>query len=67
MRTQGAAPLIEWGALILFATLAQAAVLGAALILAPLGAMPRGRTAGRPRLRIALYFGFIREFRGKRL
>ena len=67
LRTQGAAPLIEWGALILFATLAQAAVLGAVLILAPLGAMPRGRTAGRPQLRIALYFGFIREFRGKRL
>ena len=56
LRTQGAAPLIEWGTLIVFATLVQAAVLGAVLIVAPLGALPRGRTPGRPRLRIALYF-----------
>ena len=56
LRTQGAAPLIEWGTLIVFATLVQAAVLGAALIVAPLGVLPRDRTPGRPRLRIALYF-----------
>ena len=56
LRTQGAAPLIEWGALILFATLAQAVVLGAALILAPLRALRGGRSGAGPRLRIALYF-----------
>ena len=56
LRTQGAAPLIEWGVLILFATLVQAVVLGAVLILVPLRALPGGRNGAPPRLRIALYF-----------
>ena len=56
LRTQGAASLIEWGTLILFATLVQAVVLGVVLILVPLRALPGGRNDGAPRLRIALYF-----------
>ena len=57
LRAQGAAPFIEWGTLILFATLAQAVVLGTVLVLAPVRALATGR--GGPRLRIALYFIFL--------
>ena len=56
LRAQGAMPLIEWGYLILSATLVQAALLSAALILVPLGALRRraGRRGGRAR--VAAYF-----------
>ncbi len=56
LRAQGGAALVEWGYLILFATLVQAGLLSAALILLPLG-MRRRRTALFPsRWRIVVYF-----------
>ncbi|MFQ6017177.1 MAG: hypothetical protein ACE5KF_03190 [Kiloniellaceae bacterium] len=56
LRRQGAMPLIEWGYLVLFATLLQAALLSAVLILLPLGALRRHTAASRGRLRVAVYF-----------
>ena len=59
LRAQGGAALLEWGYLVLIATLLQAALLGAALILLPLAAagMGAGTRLPRPgRGRIAAYF-----------
>jgi hypothetical protein len=54
---QGAMPLIEWGTLILLATLIQALVVSALLILAPLAVWHRRRGApARGRARVAAYF-----------
>ncbi|MCH9012183.1 MAG: SAM-dependent methyltransferase [Proteobacteria bacterium] len=54
---QGAMPLIAWGHLILLATLVQALVLSALLILAPLAVWHRRRGApARGRARVAAYF-----------
>lgn len=55
LRRQGAMPLIEWGPLVLLATLLQAAVLSAALILLPLAVWRRG-PAPRGRAVVAGYF-----------
>jgi hypothetical protein len=54
---RGAMPLIEWGTLILLATLVQALVVSALLILAPLVVWHRRRaTPARGRARVAAYF-----------
>ena len=55
LRGRGGNALIEWGYLILAATLAQAAAASLLLILAPLGALPRARRGGEG-ARAALYF-----------
>ena len=57
LRARGGAAMLDWGYLILFATLVQAAVLSLVLILLPLWVRGR-RLGGRaaPRARIALYF-----------
>jgi spermidine synthase len=53
---RGAMPLIEWGYLILLATLAQAAVVSVVLILLPLLVWRRRRVEARGRARVFLYF-----------
>jgi SAM-dependent methyltransferase len=56
LRTQGGAALIEWGYLILFATLVQAAALSVGLILLPLALRRRTAPPTPERWRIAAYF-----------
>jgi SAM-dependent methyltransferase len=56
LRTQGGAALIEWGYLILFATLVQAAVLSVVLILLPLAWRRRSARPSPSRWRVAGYF-----------
>ena len=56
LRRQGTAALIEWGYLILIATLAQAVVLGALLILAPLLVLAKGRQGAPNPGPAAVYF-----------
>jgi SAM-dependent methyltransferase len=56
LRARGGVALLEWGYPILFATLAQAAVLSALLILLPLRFLPRGGEAKAARWRILIYF-----------
>jgi hypothetical protein len=53
---QGAMPLIEWGYLILLATLVQAALVSVVLILLPLLVWRRGEVPTRGRARILVYF-----------
>ena len=55
MRKRGGAGLVEWGYLVLVATLVQAAVAGALLILLPLGFVTRTWPAGTGR-RMGSYF-----------
>ncbi len=55
MRKQGAAGMVEWGYLVLVATLGQAALLGGLLILLPLALSRRGRPATGT-LRLTAYF-----------
>ena len=55
LRLGGGVPLIEWGTIILAATLVQAALASLVLVLAPLGVLKRA--AGGPSLaRVAVYF-----------
>ncbi|MDX1540963.1 MAG: hypothetical protein R3349_06120, partial [Geminicoccaceae bacterium] len=56
LRTQGAASMLDWGYLILFATLVQAAVLSVLLILLPLWVRRTRFGGGAPRARIGFYF-----------
>lgn len=56
LRGRGGLPLIEWGYLILFATLVQAVVLSFALILFPLKFMPSGQGRVRYKIRVGGYF-----------
>jgi SAM-dependent methyltransferase len=57
LRTRSGAALIEWGYTILFATLLQAALLSALLILLPLWLRRRVRAVGSPdRWRVLAYF-----------
>jgi hypothetical protein len=55
LRKRGGAGLVEWGYLVLLATLVQAVVAGALLILLPLGFVPRTWPAGTGR-RMGSYF-----------
>jgi spermidine synthase len=55
-RALGGAALLDWGYLILWATLIQALALGVVLILAPLAFSARGRGPRADRGRYALYF-----------
>ncbi|HYQ99616.1 MAG TPA: SAM-dependent methyltransferase [Casimicrobiaceae bacterium] len=64
LKDRGGLPLLDWGYPVLIATLAQAAVVGAILILLPLAFARRGGTGGASvggpsRSRVALYFGAI--------
>ena len=54
MRGGSGLPLVEWGYLILLATLVQALVAGLVLVLLPLTALARGRPGGRSR--VFVYF-----------
>jgi spermidine synthase len=56
LRFQGGAPLLEWGGIIVSATVAQALVLGLLLILLPLRLGAYRRKARRTKWRIADYF-----------
>ncbi|MDX1711559.1 MAG: SAM-dependent methyltransferase, partial [Rhodovibrionaceae bacterium] len=56
LRTRGGMPLIEWGYIVLLATLVQAAVLSCLLILAPLAALGGGTHAKGARGAVTLYF-----------
>jgi hypothetical protein len=56
---QSGSGLLDWGYLILFATLVQAALLSLVLILLPLWLGLRTRTAYASRWRVAAYFGAI--------
>jgi len=56
LSTQGGAAMLDWGYLILAATLIQAAILSAVLILLPLWLRRRGLGSAVPRLRFGLYF-----------
>ena len=56
LRAEGAMPIIGWGYLVLLATLAQAAVLGAVLVLLPLRVLRKRGASGRGSGRVALYF-----------
>jgi spermidine synthase len=56
LRGRGGMPLVEWGTLVLLATLLQAGVAGLALILLPLRALPRAGGPARLRGRVAVYF-----------
>lgn len=56
LRTQGGAAMLDWGYLILAATLVQAAILSAVLILLPLWLRRRALGRAVPRLRFGLYF-----------
>ncbi len=53
---QGTMPLIEWGYLVLFATLVQAVAVSVVLILLPLAVWRRRGPRGRGRIRVAVYF-----------
>ncbi len=60
LRAQGGLPLVEWGFVILAATLVQGAVAAVALILLPLLALRAGRNAeAPPRWRVALFFASL--------
>ena len=56
LRGRGGLPLVEWGYLVLIATLLQAAVAGGVLILFPLRWLPRGLPSGGTKGRVAIYF-----------
>ena len=56
LRGKGGAPLLEWGYLIVVATLVQAALLSVVLILLPLWSLKRSPGFQRGKMRIALYF-----------
>ena len=56
MRGGGGLPLVEWGYLILLATLVQAVVAGTVLILVPLAALRRQSGPGRRRGAVMVYF-----------
>jgi spermidine synthase len=56
LRTQGGAAMLDWGYLILFGTLVQAAALSLVLILLPLWVRRRRFGGEAPRVRIAFYF-----------
>ncbi|MDK1389971.1 SAM-dependent methyltransferase, partial [Sinorhizobium sp. 8-89] len=56
LRTQGGAAMLDWGYLILVATLVQTAILSAVLILLPLWLGRRAIGSAVPRLRFGLYF-----------
>lgn len=56
LRSQGSAALLDWGYLILFATLVQAAIMSLVLIMLPLWLRRRRFGGSLPRLRYALYF-----------
>ncbi|MCA1440433.1 SAM-dependent methyltransferase [Ensifer sp. IC4062] len=56
LRTQGGAAMLDWGYLILVATLVQAAILSVVLILLPLWLRRRAIGRAVPRLRFGLYF-----------
>ena len=56
LRAQGGAALLDWGYLILFATLLQACVLSVALILLPLWIWRGAPAPGRDRRRVFAYF-----------
>lgn len=56
LRTQGGAAMLDWGYLILAATLVQAAIISAVLILLPLWLRRRALGSAVPRLRFGLYF-----------
>ena len=56
LRAQGGAALLDWGYLILFATLLQAGMLSVVLILLPLWIWRRAPAPGRDRWRIFAYF-----------
>jgi spermidine synthase len=58
-RTLGAAALLDWGYVILAATLAQATVLSLVLILTPLWFARRGPGTSADRWRVAVYFTAI--------
>lgn len=55
-RALGGAALLDWGHLVLAATLAQAALLGLGLILLPLGFLRPGARRAGARWRVAVYF-----------
>jgi spermidine synthase len=55
LRNRGGASMVEWGYLVLVATLMQAVILGAALILLPLVISRRGRSSAGT-MRMAAYF-----------
>ena len=64
LRAQGGLPLVEWGFVILVATLVQGAIAAALLILLPLLALRRRRTPGAPtqapaRWRVVLFFASL--------
>jgi hypothetical protein len=62
LRAQGGLPLVEWGFVILVATLVQGAVAAAVLILLPLLALRRPRTAdphAPARWRVVLFFASL--------
>ena len=62
LRAQGGLPLVEWGFVILVATLVQGAIAAALLILLPLLALrtPRGAAAAEPaRWRVAVFFASL--------
>ena len=60
LRAQGGLPLIEWGFVILVATLVQGAVAAALLILLPLLALRGASPAGAPaRWRVAVFFASL--------
>ena len=55
----GRATLIEWGYVVLWATLAQAVIASVLLILLPLKALSRAPAAGGARLRTLIYFAAL--------
>ena len=56
LRAEGAMPIVEWGYLVLLATLVQAAVLSAVFVLVPLRVLRKRGASGRGSGRVALYF-----------
>ena len=62
LRAQGGLPLVEWGFVILVATLVQGAIAAALLILLPLFALRTPRTLGAsppPRWRVVVFFASL--------
>ena len=60
LRAQGGLPLVEWGFVILVATLVQGVIAALALILLPLLALRSARSAqAPPRWRVALFFASL--------
>ena len=64
LRAQGGLPLVEWGFVILVATLVQGAIAAAVLILLPLLALRTPRASGEPapppaRWRVAVFFASL--------